>query len=142
MGAAHSLALLNYVLLSALIVLALLHFLSGLDDAFVDGVAGIAGLQPERLSNQDMLEIHAMAEKNMAILIPALSPGEPIDRILLGNLGQLSYRRFHFFVGVPANDGATLEAVREVAARNANVHAIPHFENGPPSKARILNHLI
>lgn len=124
-------------------VLILLAFvLSGLDDALIDLMAGVLRLKPRLISEPELKQMIAVPQKNIAIIMPAWDEGEIISHMLKGNLRQLQYTAYHFFVGVYPNDPATQLAVESVGCEHSNVHAICNPIPGPTSKGQMLNAVV
>jgi bacteriophage N4 adsorption protein B len=132
----------NDLMLQLLVGLTFVYLISGLDDFFIDAVAWIKRLRPEKLNFKQMQDLMRMPEKNFAIIVPAWDEGEIIDRMLTGNIERLDYSNYHFFVGCYPNDVATCQQVQKVANRYPNVHAVINYKEGPSSKGQILNHVI
>ncbi len=132
----------NGVVLDAMVGLAVLYLVFGLDDFFIDLVALFGRLAPRRLDSKEMRVLHSAPEKNIAIIVPAWKEGEIIDRMLLGNIHRLDYSHYHFFVGVYPNDMDTVTQVEKVQKLCPNVHPVINFKDGPTSKGQILNYVV
>ncbi len=120
-------------------LLAVVYFISGLDDLFVDVIAHLWRLRPRSLDASALERLTEAREKRIAIIIPAWNEGEIIDRMLFGNLSRINYREFEIFVGVYPNDPATRQKVELVSKRCPNVHPVVNVRPGPTSKGQILN---
>ncbi len=133
---------LNFGVLETLLVLSFVYLVFGLDDFFIDFVAAVRRLKPQRLSQSDLDQLEELPEKHIAIIVPAWHEGNIIDRMLAGNAARIEYANYHFFVGVYPNDHATVDAVREVSKTLPNVHAVVNYKDGPTSKGQILNYVL
>lgn len=66
-----------------------------------------------------------------------------IERMVVGNLKQLQYKNYHFFIGVYPNDTETLEAAKHVESTYPHiVHVIVNSAEGPTSKGQMLNQIV
>ncbi|MGC8793549.1 MAG: glycosyl transferase family protein [Bryobacteraceae bacterium] len=128
-----------------LIPLGLWLLVSGLDDLFVDAVwlAAQAWRRLRGVDGQcappDPVRLASLPRKRIAVWLPLWREHRVIGRMLERNLAACQYRPFDLFAGCYPNDEATLEAVREVAARHPNVHIVLCPHDGPTSKADCLN---
>ncbi len=107
--------------------------ISGLDDLVVAAVFLFAQRATDQTGGEDG------AEKRMAVFVPLWREDGVIGTMIERNLAALRYRRVDFFLGTYPNDPATTEAVRDLAARFANVHLVTCPHGGPTSKADCLN---
>lgn len=128
--------------LTAFVAVAIL--LSGLDDLFIDlcyyGWLARSALSPERRRPQvPQHELESLAEKRLAVMIPAWREEAVIGRMLRNTLRSVRYGAFELFVGVYPNDPATRAAVEEVAAADPRVRLVPVPHDGPTNKADCLN---
>jgi bacteriophage N4 adsorption protein B len=132
---------LDAIALAVLSPLTVWIVLSGLDDFFVDIVAIVAaylggirkGKRPSRR------QILALEQKPIAILVPLWRESAVIARMVQQNSAAILYRNYHFFIGAYPNDEATLEEIRKLETRFANVHMAVCPHDGPTSKADCLN---
>lgn len=125
----------------AILVAAVLIFVSSIDDALLDLMYWL--LRPFhnwRLPSTDA--VSRKPERLTAILIPAWQESNVIGRMLSNLLGTLDYGNFHIFVGTYPNDPETKSAVEEVQSRFSNVHCVVVSRPGPTSKADCLNQLL
>jgi len=126
---------------AAVLVAALLIFISSIDDAILDLTYWL--MRPFlnwRLPSTE--EVSQRPERLTAILIPAWQESDVIGRMLSNLLGTQDYTNFHVFVGAYPNDPATKSAVEDVGTRFANVHCVVTSDPGPTSKADCLNQLL
>jgi adsorption protein B len=122
---------------ACLVVLAIWILLSGLDDLFIDLVYFLRGRAP--FSWPDKKELASLPQRRIAILVPLWQEQAVVGRMLRHNRSVICYSNYDFFVGVYPNDGATMEAVQEVADCDSRVHLAVCRHNGPTSKADCLN---
>ena len=93
---------------------ALVIFLNGLDDTFLDLSWLVARLTTrERKPTDAMLE--TKAEQWAAIFVPAWQENAVIAAMLRRLGGTMNYRNFRIFVAVYPNDAATQNEVRKAA---------------------------
>lgn len=127
-----------------LMVTAVIFFVSGLDDLFIDLWYVVRTFYRRcfvlpRCQPLTEARLVAAAEQPIAILIPAWDESAVIRAMLLNLVRTLNYTNYHVFVGTYPNDPAThleVEKVREVDER---VHRIVTPSPGPTCKADCLN---
>jgi len=119
-----------------------IYIFFGVDDLFVDLVAWIKRLRPQRLYLDDLGRLERGQQRRLAILVPAWREGEIIGRMLKGNLDSVRYDNYHFFVGAYPNDAETIAAVLQVAKQNSRVHLVVNSQPGPTSKGQMLNEVV
>ena len=128
-------------------LLAVLYFLGGLDDLFIDLVFYIKPLR-RRLSQgrenpcAEEPELHARPEKPIAILIPAWDESAVIGAMLESTHDRLDYSNYDIFVGTYPNDEATQLEVARVAFDRPRIHRVVCPNPGPTSKADCLNWIV
>ncbi|WP_058910148.1 cyclic di-3',5'-guanylate-activated glycosyltransferase NrfB [Entomohabitans teleogrylli] len=136
-----------YVVKVVAITLAIMMFISGIDDLFIDIVFWVRRLwraltvyrKNERL---DYRALYQPDEKPLAIMVPAWN-----ETGVIGNMAELAastldYENYHIFVGTYPNDPDTQRDVDEVCARFPNVHKVVCARPGPTSKADCLNNVL
>jgi bacteriophage N4 adsorption protein B len=118
-------------------------FFSGLDDIFIDMYYWFHHLFMRKKFNkfryESLEKLYSLAEKPMAIFIPAWHEYDVIDRMLLNACRTIQYINYDIFVGVYPNDPATIQKVEEVSKQYPNVHAVISDKPGPTTKADNLN---
>jgi adsorption protein B len=119
-------------------VCAVVIFLSGLDELFLDLNFLLRGHAREK-RRLVIEEIEALPEKAIAILVPAWHEEAVIGQMLKHTIDALDYRRYHIVVGCYDNDPGTRRAVEQVGEVYPNVHAVPVGHDGPTVKADCLN---
>ncbi len=129
------------------ITLAVIMFISGLDDFFIDVVYWVRRIKRKlsvyrRYPRMSYRELYKPDEKPLAIMVPAWN-----ETGVIGNMAELAattldYENYHIFVGTYPNDPDTQRDVDEVCARFPNVHKVVCARPGPTSKADCLNNVL
>ncbi|HDW0473586.1 phage adsorption protein NrfB [Escherichia coli] len=129
------------------ITLAVIMFISGLDDFFIDVVYWVRRIKRKlsvyrRYPRMSYREQYKPDEKPLAIMVPAWN-----ETGVIGNMAELAattldYENYHIFVGTYPNDPDTQRDVDEVCARFPNVHKVVCARPGPTSKADCLNNVL
>jgi bacteriophage N4 adsorption protein B len=136
-----------YLLVTAKVILygvAVIFFISGIDDLFIDLYYGIRALyrhffilrKYSPLTEEQLLQ---HIEKPIAILVPAWDESKVIRRMLENNLRTLNYSNYQIFVGTYPNDPDTQTEVEIVREQYENLHRIVCPKDGPTNKADCLN---
>ncbi|MCI3287953.1 glycosyltransferase, partial [Escherichia coli] len=120
------------------ITLAVIMFISGLDDFFIDVVYWVRRIKRKlsvyrRYPRMSYRELYKPDEKPLAIMVPAWN-----ETGVIGNMAELAattldYENYHIFVGTYPNDPDTQRDVDEVCARFPNVHKVVCARPGPTS---------
>ncbi len=126
---------------------AMLVFLNGLDDLFIDIYAHVRSLyrrlyiypQYQPLTLQQLRD---KPEQQIAIMVPAWQEAAVINNMLLNAVASQAYENYVLFVGVYANDPDTRHAAMAASALSANIETVIIPRNGPTCKADCLNCLI
>ncbi len=132
------------VLKIVLIVVAVLFFISGLDDLFIDVYYGLRAIyrrlfilpKYSPLTEAQLLE---PTEQAIAVMIPAWQEGAVIRRMLENTVQTFKYTNYHIFVGTYPNDPDTWREVELVREKYDHVHRIVCPKDGPTNKADCLN---
>lgn len=129
------------------ITLALLMFLLGLDDLFIDIVYWSRRLiRRLRIYSQfapaDEKRLYTVAEKPLAIMVPAWNEVGVVGEMARLAASTLDYENYQIFVGTYPNDPDTQADVDEVCLNFPNVHKVVCARPGPTSKADCLNNII
>jgi bacteriophage N4 adsorption protein B len=111
--------------------------LSGLDDLVL--VAACLSRWHHDPGPPTPAEMSAVREKRLAVFLPLWHEAEVIGHMVEHNVAAIRYRNYDFFIGAYPNDTETLEAVRRLEQRFANVHLAVCPHDGPTSKADCLN---
>ena len=129
------------------IALAIMMFISGLDDLFIDIIywcrrAIRAVTVYRRHQHTDYRALYEPDEKPLAIMVPAWN-----ETGVIGNMAELAamtldYENYHIFVGTYPNDPDTQRDVDDVCARFPNVHKVVCARPGPTSKADCLKNIL
>ncbi len=139
--------ILPYLLLGlkgALVLVAVVFFLSGLDDFFIDLVHIFRSLYRRwfvlpRYPALTEEHLRLPAEKPLAIMVAAWDESTIIARTLEHALQTVHYANYHVFVGTYPNDPDTLRDVEAIEERYDQVHHVVCPHDGPTSKADCLN---
>lgn len=129
------------VAFSALVVMTIFGtILFTLDDLFIDFKAFVRRLKPRLVTIDYIAKIKRQPEKQIAILIANWKEAEIITPMIRGNLRNLEYNNYVFFLGVYPNDSATLVAAQNLQAAYPNkVQVVVNPFEGPTSKGQMLN---
>ena len=136
-----------YVLKSIAIVIAVVIFISGLDDLFIDlfywGRRTWRALtvysRHEQMNHKALLGVD---EKPLAIMVPAWQEHGVIGKMAQLAATTLDYENYHLFIGTYPNDPQTHADVEQVRAHFPNVHSVVCARPGPTSKADCLNNVL
>ena len=112
------------------------------DDFFIDSIAFLKKLKPSLLSDTDLMNIRKLSEKKIAIMIANWQEDEIIERMILGNILNIEYNNYIFFLGVYPNDFKTLQAVKRLEKNYNNVRCVINTQPGPTSKGQMLNQIV
>ena len=113
------------------------------DDLFIDFVALVKNLKPINLTNKELQNLHVLSQKKIAVMIANWHEDEILERMIAGNIQNIDYDNYEFFLGVYPNDQATLEValkIKDLFPQNVNV--IVNSEDGPTSKGQMLNQIV
>jgi len=129
------------------IVLALLMFILGLDDLFIDLVYWGRRLIRrwriyEKFERADEERLYAIPEKPLAIMVPAWNEVGVVGEMARLAASTIDYENYQIFVGTYPNDGETQADVDAVCQHYPNVHKVVCARPGPTSKADCLNNII
>lgn len=129
-----------FILLAFVVVLGGLIFT--LDDLFIDFYALVKRLKPLRITSDFLTAIKASPQKNIAIIVANWKEAEVIGPMIRGNLRNIDYNNYTFFIGVYPNDVPTWEAAKKL--EQAYPHKVVVVVNslpGPTSKGQMLNEM-
>lgn len=137
-------AVVDAIVQSLLVPLAVWIALSGLDDVFIDAICLFTYIskrawRSEPSQRQELSDALAAPQKRIAILVPLWQEDGVIRQMVANNVSQIEYLSYDLFLGVYPNDGPTLRAAEELAASYPNVHVAVCGNPGPTSKADCLN---
>jgi adsorption protein B len=129
----------------ATFIVAAFLFVSGLDDVFIDMYYWLHHLLNKKKFSQYTYDspekLHQVAEKPIAIFVPAWREFAVIDMMLMNACRTIQYKNYDIFVGVYPNDPETIMKVEEVSKIFPNVHAVLSTKPGPTTKADNLNQI-
>lgn len=131
---------------SFFITLALVVVLGGLiytlDDLFIDLYALVNRIKPQLVTSDFIARIKSTPEKNIAIIVANWKEADVIGPMIRGNLRNLDYNNYTFFIGIYPNDTPTWEAARKLEDLYPHkVVVIVNTQNGPTSKGQMLNEM-
>lgn len=128
-----------------LVTVAFLFCISGADDLFFDVYYWIRYLRRKwkmryysPLTYEDLKQ---KPEKKIAILLPCWQEANIIRIMLTHNCYHIEYENYDIFVGVYANDNATVSAVKHAEKYLKRVHCVVGRIPGPTNKASNLNEI-
>lgn len=116
--------------------------LFAIDDLFVDLVAIVKNLKPNRLSLDDLAKMHNLPQKRIAIMIANWHEEEILERMISGNIGRIDYHNYDFFLGVYPNDTGTLNKALRLKEKYSRVHIVINSKEGATSKGQMLNEIV
>ncbi len=127
-----------------LIVVAVIFFISGLDDLFIDVYYGLRALYRRlfvlpRYAPLTEEQLLTPPEQPIAVMIPAWQEAPVIRRMLENTIQTFKYSNYHIFVGTYPNDPETQSEVELVREKYDHVHRIVCPKDGPTNKADCLN---
>ncbi|URW75624.1 glycosyl transferase family protein [Sphingomonas donggukensis] len=116
--------------------------IGGVDDLLVDAVYLVHRLRRRWTGERRLTTDELPApRRRFAIFIPAWDEAAVIGAMLRTLATQLPHPSLAIFVGVYPNDGATIEAVAEVALDDPRIRLVVGHRSGPTTKADCLNSL-
>lgn len=140
-------AVLWFVIKFLMLTIALVIFVSGAEDLFID--LYYWWLKLKRLGDKDPHELprklkslKAVPQLKLAIIVPAWDESDVIARMISNTINTVDYDNFHIFAGTYPNDPDSAREVDRMAARYSNVHRAEVGHPGPTSKADCLNWIV
>ena len=112
-----------------------------MDDLFIDILALVYRLGPKELSIEELIVIKSLEEKKIAIMMANWKEADVLQRMITGNLRQIQYQNFDFFLGVYPNDIFTWNEANLLSKKYPNVHVIVNTQHGPTTKGQMLNEI-
>lgn len=113
-----------------------------LDDLWIDLYALMHRLGPRRLSEEDLSRMHLKPQKKIAVIIANWHEDEILERMIVGNLAQVEYTNYTFFLGVYPNDEKTWRVARLLEERFHSVVTVVNSRPGPTTKGQMLNEIV
>lgn len=126
---------------------ALLIFISSLDDLFIDiwyWVRRIARTLTidKRFRKMRAEDLHEKSEQPLAIMVPAWLEYDVIAAMIENMVEVLDYKNYVVFVGTYVNDAKTIEEVERMRTRYKQLHRVEVPHAGPTCKADCLNFVV
>lgn len=133
----------EYFLAHSFLGLAMLFFVFGIDDLFIDILALIKRVKPKEINTKLFQKMTKISEKSIIVIVPCWQEAGIIKGMLEGNISRINYSNYRFLIGLYPNDSETCKEVIEVSKNFPDlVYPIVNHINGPTSKGQILNHVI
>lgn len=136
-----------FVLKFLMLAVALVIFVSGTEDLFID--LYYWWLRLKRWGDSDPHELprkteslKAVPQLKLAVIVPAWDESDVIARMITNTINTADYDNFHIFAGTYPNDPDSGREVDRMAARYPNVHRAEVGHPGPTSKADCLNWIV
>lgn len=136
-----------YTLKGVVLVLSIAMLVLGVDDLFIDIVYW--GRRLKRFLNIFRYRAHAdeellyqVAEKPLAIMVPAWQEAQVIGDMARLLTQTLDYENYQLFIGTYPNDPETQAEVDKICNAYPNVHKVVCVRPGPTSKADCLNNIV
>ena len=126
-------------LAAVLVPVGIVILLSGLDDLVLVVVCLVDTFRRGRYRDAIIGSGSFRPEKRLAIFVPCWHESAVIGKMIEHNIAAIHYQAYDFFIGAYPNDDPTLDIVRELEPRFANVHLAVCPHDGPTSKADCLN---
>jgi len=128
-------------------LVALLIFVSSLDDLFIDIWywsrrvlrSFTVNLQHKRMTVEQLRE---KSEQSLAIMVPAWLEYDVISPMIENMVEVLEYQNYEVFIGTYVNDAKTIEEVERMCKRYKRVHRVEVPHAGPTCKADCLNFVV
>lgn len=122
------------------VLLASIGFLvGGIDDLAFDAVYW--GGWPRRRAEPRVVDLAEGVGGRLAVFVPAWDEATVIGAMLATTLDRFGADDCRLYVGVYANDRATIDAVAAVAERDRRIRIVVNPRPGPTTKADCLNRL-
>lgn len=130
----------GFCLIAILAVLGSLVFT--IDDLWIDFCAALFRLKPRELSFKDEFRLRNLKQKRIAIMVASWQEHQIIERMVEGNIAQIEYQSYSFFLGVYPNDHKTLEVALRLQREHSNVIVVINSKNGATTKGQMLNEIV
>ncbi|NML45227.1 glycosyl transferase family protein [Ramlibacter sp. G-1-2-2] len=130
-------------------ILALVIFVSSLDDLFIDlwywGRRIVRRAKVERNPHYKRLTVEQLRDREeqpLALMIPAWQESDVIASMVQNMVEVLEYRNYRVFIGTYPNDQATIDEAEKMARRFPQVQRVQVPHPGPTCKADCLNAVV
>lgn len=131
------------ILVQSFLVLTIVGIiLCSLDDLFIDFVSLMHNLKPDRLDQKGLAQLAGLKEKRIAIIVANWHEEEVISAMIRGNLNQVKYSNYTFFLGVYPNDLETWAEAKKLEKEFSQVQVVVNSLPGPTSKGQMLNQMV
>ncbi len=128
------------MLIGSLVFLGIVFFIGSFDDLLIDLAQIIGRIRPTSVSKSTWNEWEKIAEKPIALMIPAWKESDVLEAMVKTNLSRIKYSNFKWFIGVYPNDIETLNIAKKLEAiYPSKINVIVTDRPGPTSKAHCLN---
>ena len=119
----------------------LLQTIFTFDDLFVDLCAIVFRVKPQELDAQLKKQILRTPQKRIGIIIANWKEDEILYQMISGNIENIQYENYVFFIGVYPNDEKTWAVAKSLESNFSQVQVIVNDRPGPTSKGQLLNHM-
>jgi adsorption protein B len=130
-------------------ILALVIFISSLDDLFIDlwywsrRIFRRAKVESQpRYRRLSVEQLRDREEQPLAIMVPAWQESDVIAAMVQNMVEVLEYRNYRVFVGTYPNDRPTIDEVEKMVRRYPQLQRVEVPHPGPTSKADCLNAVV
>jgi adsorption protein B len=130
-------------------ILALVIFVSSLDDLFIDLWYWTRRIfrraKVERQPQYRRLTVEQLRDREeqpMAMMVPAWQESDVIAAMVQNMVEVMEYRNYRVFIGTYPNDQATIAEVEKMARRFPHVQRVQVLHPGPTCKADCLNAVV
>ncbi|HYF20837.1 MAG TPA: glycosyl transferase family protein [Ramlibacter sp.] len=130
-------------------ILALVIFVSSLDDLFIDlwywARTAYRKFKVERGPRYSRLTAEVLRDREeqpLAIMVPAWRESDVIAAMVQNMVEVLEYRQYRVFIGTYPNDQPTIDEVEKMVKRYPQIQRVEVPHPGPTSKADCLNFVV
>ncbi|HAZ14547.1 MAG: hypothetical protein A2X86_15560 [Bdellovibrionales bacterium GWA2_49_15] len=119
-----------------------IFFVLGMEGVIIDLIYWFKRLGPLVLTPAQFALWKKLPQKRMAIMVACWHEEDVIEAMVTGNLSNVEYKNYDFFLGVYPNDTGTLEIVQRLAATYPNVNCVVNALSGPTCKGQMINEMV
>ncbi|MEQ1723491.1 MAG: glycosyltransferase [Pseudobdellovibrio sp.] len=113
-----------------------------LEDVVIDLISLFGRLKPTKLDKSELNKFKSIPQKKIAVMVANWKEDDIIEHAISGNVNNIDYTNYQFFLGVYPNDLPTLEAAKRLESKFANVKVVVNSIKGPTSKGQMLNEIV